>query len=102
MRILTHNHLICVVKTCTRNYPLRIDATKIEQGESDFNADFIAHILSSIDYAVLSEVAKQLSVTIPVLAEGLSQNEEFLRILHTILLDVCIPSSLFPMIDRCI
>lgn len=57
MRLLTHNQLICVVKGCEDNYPLKLTAKKVEQEESEFNPEFILGLLSHLNYQVLYNVA---------------------------------------------
>lgn len=86
MRILTHNHLICVVKTCTKQFPLRIDAVRVESEESEFSGDFIKHILGTVDYEVLRQCGQQLGLPIPDSPEGCE--DEALQQLHNLLIDV--------------
>jgi len=92
MRLLTHNQLICVVKGCTDNYPLKLVPTKVETEETDCNFDFILHVLPNVEYKTLYETAttavgiKGLPEKLP---EGLSKekHEDILKLLHTTLLD---------------
>ena len=51
MRLLTHNMLM---SPGTKNgYPLTIEVEKMEETESEFNADFTARMVAKIDYAAL-------------------------------------------------
>lgn len=51
MRLLTHNMLM---SPGTKNgYPLAIEVEKMEETESEFNADFTARMVAKIDYAAL-------------------------------------------------
>ena len=68
MRLLTHNHLACVRKGCTKTYPLTLHAETVEQEETTCNPAFIAHTMIHIDYPVLYDTAKELG-----LASGLRQ-----------------------------
>ena len=67
MRLLSANRLICVVKGCTNNFPLQIVPTKVEQEESDCNADFIMHMLPRLEYAALVQMATEVIGTCIVL-----------------------------------
>ena len=68
MRLLTHNHLSCIRKGCTKRYPLALHAEQVEQSESDCKPTFIAHTMIHIDYPVLYSTANDLG-----LASGLRQ-----------------------------
>ena len=68
MRLLTHNHLSCIRKGCTKRYPLALHAEQVEQTESNCNPSFVAHTMIHIDYPVLYNTAKELG-----LASGLRQ-----------------------------
>ena len=61
MRLVTHNILMCNKKGCTQeHFPLHIEATKIEQRASEFNADFIRHMLPKLEWHALVSGAKDV------------------------------------------
>ena len=57
MKLLSHNHLLCLNKDCKSNDALIIEATKVIQLENEPKLAFIAHILSTIDYQTLRVAA---------------------------------------------
>jgi hypothetical protein len=62
MRLLTHNMLMCNVKGCsTNNFPLQLKATSIQKEESEFNPDFVKHMLPKLDYNALVTACKDVS-----------------------------------------
>ena len=98
MRLLTHNQLICVRRSCTNNYPLDVEAKSLEREATDFNPDFIFHLLPTIDYSVLHKTAVKLGIssTLPPelpqlhdmkLEDNKGKYDELLKLLHTILID---------------
>ena len=50
MRLLTHNTLRCPAKDVTLGYPLHIEIEEMEVRESEFNPDFMRHILPSLEW----------------------------------------------------
>jgi len=94
MRLLTHNMLMCSKKSCSRgngttNFPLQIKATKMERQESEFNKEFIVHMLPKLDWPALVKAATELSMSIPTqLPPNAATDEALLRNLHTLLLDI--------------
>ncbi len=62
MRLLTHNQLTCAKKECSNAFPLKIAATKVEQNPSDCNQQFIAHIITRVDYPALLAAASQVLI----------------------------------------
>jgi len=95
MRLLTHNHLICVKKECKRNYPLEIVATKVEQTDSDCDSNFIVHIMANVDYKVLEHAARGLGIKgLPSPADfpevsslSTTSHASLIQLLHTVLID---------------
>jgi multifunctional methyltransferase subunit TRM112 len=70
MRVLLTNQLKCIVKACKsddgkQNFPLRVAAEQVEQAESELDAAFLTHLLSTIDYPALCSVAEDLKVQVP-------------------------------------
>lgn len=61
MRILTHNMLVCNSKACNMHgFPLKITPMKIDTEESEFNPDFITHMLPKIDWAGVLSAASDV------------------------------------------
>jgi multifunctional methyltransferase subunit TRM112 len=96
MRLLTHNLLQCNKKGVTRGYPLGITTTEVEVRETEFNGEFLVHMLAKLDWAAFIQAANALKV-----GEGLpekltpehSQDEAFLKLLHHALLEVTVVSG---------
>ena len=57
---------MCIVKGCPESFPLKIEATKVEQDETDMSPEFIRHIVSGLKYDELLNVAKQVHYIIPM------------------------------------
>eukprot|EP01118_Nematostelium_gracile_P019820 TRINITY_DN9350_c0_g1_i2.p1 TRINITY_DN9350_c0_g1~~TRINITY_DN9350_c0_g1_i2.p1 ORF type:complete len:139 (+),score=25.77 TRINITY_DN9350_c0_g1_i2:55-417(+) len=88
MRIITHNMLVCNVKGCSaKNYPLHIKATQLVNTPSDFNPEFITHMIPKLDWPSLVLACKDLNIVIP---EQLPTNldQDTLKKMHDILVDV--------------
>ncbi|EDQ88604.1 uncharacterized protein MONBRDRAFT_32793 [Monosiga brevicollis MX1] len=93
MKLLTHNMLKSHVKGVKDGYPLRLSASKVELKEVTFNADFVVRMLDRIVWPVLRQTAIEigqgdnLPTDIPADA---ATNEEFLRAMHHVLLEVLV------------
>eukprot|EP00124_Ichthyophonus_hoferi_P004813 Ihof_evm4s585 gene=Ihof_evmTU4s585 len=90
MKLLTHNMLQCHVKNCNKdNFPLRLEATTVEKVEAEFNPAFMKHVSSKLDWPALLTVAQQVGITdLPLVAPDMAeQTEEFLQMLHTVILE---------------
>lgn len=77
-------------------YPLDVAATGVEEVEVEFNPDFIVRMLPRIEFAALRHTAGQLGMgdVLPDdLPENPEENEELLRALHHLLLEVSRRSS---------
>ena len=61
MKLLTHNILMCNVKGVKNGYPLKVEATKFEEREVDFNPDFLRNRFDKIDWAALRQAAESVS-----------------------------------------
>ncbi|GAQ90207.1 hypothetical protein KFL_006130040 [Klebsormidium nitens] len=90
MRLLTHNMLACNIKGVTKGYPLKIEATKTEEKETDFNAGFLRHIYPKLDWKALREAAASLGLEeLPEQVEPSQlEDEDFLRRFHHVLLEI--------------
>jgi len=87
--------LVCSKKTCTQagavNYPLRIKATNVENAAVEFNAEFVARIIGKLEWKALVQAAADLQISIPSeVPVGYEKNEDFLKILHTVLLEISV------------
>ncbi|DBA91413.1 hypothetical protein WJX79_007534 [Trebouxia sp. C0005] len=90
MKLLTHNMLACNIKGVTNGYPFKIDATKVEEVDTDFDPDFLRNIWPRIEWKALKEAAESLGMTgLPSeVAPDMLQNEDFLQQFHHALLEV--------------
>eukprot|EP01084_Bolivina_argentea_P189606 326049_1 len=91
MKLLSHNHLLCLNKSCKCNDALIIDPKKVIQIESEPKLTFMIHILSMIDYTVLVTAAKQIGINdlpdaLPS-QQVMQSSESFLRSMQKVLLD---------------
>ncbi|KAG4108230.1 Trm112p-domain-containing protein [Neocallimastix lanati (nom. inval.)] len=94
MRLLTHNMLQCHVKGCNiDNFPLKLEEIEIEELEAEFNVDFINSMLNRLDWRAL--VHTPFSLGIAQLPEEIPEelNDEMLKQLHHILLEIDIISG---------
>mmetsp|Transcript_52637 Transcript_52637/g.47251 ORF Transcript_52637/g.47251 Transcript_52637/m.47251 type:complete len:183 (+) Transcript_52637:50-598(+) len=90
MKLLSHNHLLCLNKDCKCNDPLIIEPKKVIQIESEAKLSFMTHILSMIDYNVLLIAASQIGIKdLPkqLPSKEIRENESFLRSMQKVLLD---------------
>jgi len=89
MKLLTHNLLRSNVKGVKKGYPLRIEATKVELKETEFNAEFIRRMLDRLDWQALRTAAAELdpNVRLPE-SPGSADDEAFLRLVHRALVEL--------------
>ena len=73
-----------------RGFPLRLQATEVCINPVEFNPDFIVRMIPKVEWAVLLEVVDTLHLTeVPKEpTQGYEHNEEFLRKMHHVLLEV--------------
>ncbi|KDQ58187.1 hypothetical protein JAAARDRAFT_35008 [Jaapia argillacea MUCL 33604] len=89
VRLITHNLLACHVKGCTRNnFPLLFENVQIEIQESDFNPDFLRNFMPKLEWKALVDAARQLGDTSLPLEQPEMVDEEFLKALHHVLLEI--------------
>ena len=90
MRLLTHNSLRCVAKDAPTGYPLGIEITDMEVGESEVNMGFIKSILPSLNWAGVLIAANAVGFDgLPLtLTSACYEDKDFIRVLHKLLLDV--------------
>ena len=92
MKLLTHNHLLCIQQDCKSNLPLIIQATLVKQKEMEPKLQFIKHILQLLNYDILLEAAsaiglKDLPKKLPN-KNIMQNNESFLTSMQKVLLQV--------------
>ena len=93
MKLLTHNLLRSNVKGVKKGFPLKIEAIKVEEKETEFNPEFVLSMLERIDWEALKNAALQMgpefSVKLPAeKPENFSNDEEFLKLVHHALFEI--------------
>lgn len=90
MRLLTHNTLRCYAKEVVKGYPLKLEVGEIEIIHTDCNANFMKNILPSLDWSAVTLAADAVGMKdIPEeLTPELLENEDFLQVMHNLLLDI--------------
>ena len=90
MRLLTHNTLKCATKDVVTGYPLQLEIVNMEVRESDFNPEFISHIVLDLDWSAVLLAAE--AVGMPGLPSELDpanlEDNSFLEAIHHLLLDI--------------
>uniref|UniRef100_A0A8C6CP31 Multifunctional methyltransferase subunit TRM112-like protein n=1 Tax=Moschus moschiferus TaxID=68415 RepID=A0A8C6CP31_MOSMO len=73
-----------------RGFPLRLQATEVRINPVEFNPDFIVRMIPKVEWAALLEAADTLHlIQVPKEPiQGYEHNEEFLRKMHHVLLEV--------------
>lgn len=102
MRLLSHNLLICNIAKCEKNnFPLIIEVEKSIYRSSDFNRENIKKLVKKLDWFALYKTVTDMGETnFPKdLTPEYLENEENLRKLHRIILDVTI-SSCRPILSK--
>lgn len=93
MRLLSHNLLICNVSKCEKNnFPLIIEVEKSIYRSSDFNRENIKKLVRKLDWFALHKTVTDMGETnFPKdLSAEYIENEDNLRKLHRIILDVAV------------
>ncbi|KPP68763.1 TRM112-like protein-like [Scleropages formosus] len=91
MKLLTHNMLTSHVKGVTKGYPLLIKATEVKVSEVEFNPQFVSRMIPKLEWSALVQAAEELGQLNDLPTELLpdyENNEEFLRKVHRVLLEV--------------
>ncbi|XP_006861040.1 PREDICTED: tRNA methyltransferase 112 homolog [Chrysochloris asiatica] len=91
MKLLTHNLLTSHVRGVgPRGFPLRLQATEVCINTVEFNPDFVVRMIPKVEWAALLEAADTLHLAEvpkgPI--EGYERDEDFLRKMHHVLLEV--------------
>ncbi|XP_004073198.1 multifunctional methyltransferase subunit TRM112-like protein [Oryzias latipes] len=91
MKLLTHNMLTSHVKGVTKGYPLLIKATEVKVNQLDFNPQFVSRMIPKLEWGALVQAAEDLGYRQDLPGELIAdyeQNEEFLKKVHRVLLEV--------------
>ncbi|XP_037637157.1 multifunctional methyltransferase subunit TRM112-like protein [Sebastes umbrosus] len=91
MKLLTHNILTSHVKGVSKGYPLLIKATEVKVNEVDFNPQFVSRMIPKLEWSALVQAAEELGQRQDLPAELVPEyenNEEFLKKVHRVLLEV--------------
>ncbi|THG97904.1 hypothetical protein EW145_g7518 [Phellinidium pouzarii] len=89
VRLITHNLLACHVKGCTtNNFPLVFKDVQIELREAEFNEDFLRGFAPRLEWKALVGAAKQLGDTSLPEEQPEMLDEDFLKALHHVLLEI--------------
>ncbi|CAK7897588.1 multifunctional methyltransferase subunit Trm112p [[Candida] anglica] len=96
MKFLTTNFVKCAIKTCDSSldaFPLQYTECQLVQEESDFNPEFICHMLERLDWQAILRVAADLGntslpATKPEDIDPIMEDDQaLLRDLHTLLVE---------------
>ncbi|XP_069501248.1 multifunctional methyltransferase subunit TRM112-like protein [Ambystoma mexicanum] len=91
MKLLTHNMLSSHVRGVRRGFPLGLQATEVKVNTVDFNQEFVARMIPKLEWGALVEVADSLGHLSDLPRELISDfesNEDFLRKVHHVLMEV--------------
>ncbi|XP_026872360.2 multifunctional methyltransferase subunit TRM112-like protein [Electrophorus electricus] len=91
MKLLTHNMLTSHVKGVTKGYPLLIKATEVKVNEVEFQPQFVSRMIPKLEWSALIQAAEGLGYLQDLPNAPISNyenNEEFLRKVHRVLLEV--------------
>lgn len=94
MKLLTHNMLTCNIKGVENGFPLKIEATDVQLKQADYHPDFVTRMVDKLEWKALVEAAQilghgnSLPLDLEEKKETLLENEEFLKDLHHVLLEI--------------
>ncbi|XP_075426167.1 multifunctional methyltransferase subunit TRM112-like protein [Ascaphus truei] len=91
MKLLTHNMLQSHVTGVTRGFPLTIRADEVKLSSVDFSRDFVSRMIPKLEWEALVGAAESLGHLSDLprqLQAGYENDEEFLRKVHHVLLEV--------------
>jgi multifunctional methyltransferase subunit TRM112 len=60
MKLLTHNMLACHIKGVQNGFPFRIEATKVDEVDADFDPDFLRRMYPRLEWSALREGAQAM------------------------------------------
>ncbi|KAE8743003.1 hypothetical protein FOCC_FOCC011379 [Frankliniella occidentalis] len=97
MKLLTHNVLSSkCLKGVSVGYPLRLNATDIKVVDVDYNSEFVSRMIPKINYSALYDAAQSighLNGLPDAVVDDFESNEDFLKAVHHVLLEVDIVSG---------
>lgn len=78
---------MCHKKGVKTGWPLKIEVSKVEIEETDYNESFIKNMLKKIDYKVFIGAAKQLKkdIQIPETVTDTTETEDLKKIHHALM-----------------
>ncbi|XP_075043755.1 multifunctional methyltransferase subunit TRM112-like protein [Mixophyes fleayi] len=91
MKLLTHNMLRSHVTGVSRGFPLIVRADEVKLHSVDFNREFVARMIPKLEWEAFVETAESLghgSGLTRELSSGFENDEEFLKKVHHVLLEV--------------
>ena len=97
MRLITHNMLKCNIRGVENGYPLRIEASSVEEIPSEFDPDMARAMAGKINFRALISAATDLAIPdVELLQSGdgvtftdeMLADEAVLVALHKILFDI--------------
>ena len=89
MKLLTHNMLTSPGNA--RGFPLKIEATTVEEVETEFNSEFVVRMVPRLEWQALLGALRDLSLKHELPADvpdKYEDDEKFLTALHHVLLEV--------------
>ena len=60
MKLLTHNMLSCHIKGVQDGFPFKIEATKVDEVDADYDPDFLRRMYPRLEWSALREAAQSL------------------------------------------
>jgi len=97
MKLLTHNVLSSkCLKGVSVGYPLRLNATDIKVVDVDYNSEFVSRMIPKLNYSALYDAAQSIghhSGLPDKLVEDYEHDEDFLKAVHHVLLEVDVVSG---------
>merc|ERR1712189_97293 len=94
MKLITHNMLACKIKGVKDGFPFKIEAEDVQLKEADYNPEFLERMLQKLEWKALVEAAQALGhgTNLPLDITGketeLCENEDFLKEMHHVLLEI--------------
>ena len=82
--------LECRIKGIQNRYPFRIEASKIETVEQDFDPDFLRHMYPRLEWPAFKQAADSVGASNlpPAVNPEMLEDEDFLKAFHHALLEV--------------
>ena len=60
MKLLTHNMLACHIKGVQKGFPFKIEATKVDEVDADYDPDFLRRMFPRLEWSALREAAQAM------------------------------------------